>query len=159
MMRLMMIGRAVSPLPPMAPSTHLSPPRALKESANTFTAAASPPDVHQCVTSQSAACAAVNPPKTETAAAASSLVVYVITFLPFHGASVRRHATRRPTSIDRRLVNVYIHPIPSSGDVNSQSPVPGTGVLRSTSPAGTRKGRQRFLIAHPCRFRQGKTKS
>src|SRR5262249_11545538 len=149
MMRLRMIGRAVSPLPPMAPSTHLSPPRALNESANTLTAAASPPDVHQCVTSQSAACAAVNPPKTETAAAASSLVVYVITFLPFDGASMRRYATRRSTSIGRRLVNVYINPIPSLADVNSQSTVPGTGSSRSTSPAGTRKEPSTLLYCTP----------
>ncbi len=41
----------------MAPSTHLLPV-ASKALANSATAAASPPDVHQCVTSRSVACAA-----------------------------------------------------------------------------------------------------
>src|SRR5690606_4264650 len=50
-----MIGRAVEPLPAIAPSTHLSPPSASNFSARTLTAAASPPDVHQCVTSRLAA--------------------------------------------------------------------------------------------------------
>jgi len=73
MIRLMMIGRAVSPLPPMAPSTHLSPPLLVSKAfANYATAAASPPEVHQWVTSQSAARAAVTPPSMAIAAAAVS---------------------------------------------------------------------------------------
>src|SRR6266496_6753285 len=51
-MRLIMIGRAMSPEPAMAPSTHLFPVL-LKALANSATAAASPPEVHQCVTSRS----------------------------------------------------------------------------------------------------------
>ena len=51
-----MIGRAVSPPPAMAPSTQLSPV-ASKALASSATAAASPPEVHQCVTSRSVACA------------------------------------------------------------------------------------------------------
>ena len=53
-MRLIMIGRAVLPPPAMAPSTHLLPV-ASKALANSATAAASPPDVHQWVTSRSVA--------------------------------------------------------------------------------------------------------
>jgi hypothetical protein len=56
-MRLTMIGRAVPPEPAMAPSTHLLPV-ASNALASSATAAASPPDVHQCVTSRSVACAA-----------------------------------------------------------------------------------------------------
>ena len=56
-MRLIMIGRAVEPPPAMAPSTHLLPV-ASKALASSATAAASPPEVHQWVTSRSVACAA-----------------------------------------------------------------------------------------------------
>jgi LacI family transcriptional regulator len=52
-MRLIMIGRAVPPPPAMAPSTHLLPV-ASKALASSATAAASPPEVHQWVTSRSA---------------------------------------------------------------------------------------------------------
>src|SRR5882757_6700742 len=52
MMRLTMTGRAVSPDPGMAPSTQWLPV-ALNALANSATAAASPPDVHQWVTSRS----------------------------------------------------------------------------------------------------------
>src|SRR5689334_3221372 len=47
-----MTGRATSPEPAIAPSTHLLPV-ALNALANSATAAASPPDVHQWVTSSS----------------------------------------------------------------------------------------------------------
>ena len=53
-----MIGRAVSPDPAIAPSIHVLPV-AFQASANLETAAASPPDVHQCVTSSSIAFAVV----------------------------------------------------------------------------------------------------
>ena len=45
-MRLIMIGRAVPPDPAMAPSIHLLPV-ASNALANSATAAASPPEVHQ----------------------------------------------------------------------------------------------------------------
>ena len=51
-MRLIMTGRAVSPDPAIAPSTQWLPV-ALNALANSATAAASPPDVHQWVTSRS----------------------------------------------------------------------------------------------------------
>src|SRR4051812_14952910 len=50
--RLTMTGRAVSPAPAIAPSTQWLPV-ALNALANSATAAASPPDVHQWVTSRS----------------------------------------------------------------------------------------------------------
>jgi hypothetical protein len=53
-MRLTMTGRAVPPPPAMAPSTQLLPV-ASNSRANSATAAASPPDVHQWVTSRSVA--------------------------------------------------------------------------------------------------------
>jgi hypothetical protein len=53
-MREMMMGRAVPPEPAIAPSTHVLPV-AFHASANFATAAASPPDVHQWVTSNSTA--------------------------------------------------------------------------------------------------------
>src|SRR5262245_50291952 len=51
-MRLIMTGRATSPDPGMAPSTQWLPV-ALNALANSATAAASPPEVHQWVTSRS----------------------------------------------------------------------------------------------------------
>src|SRR5215468_8482688 len=51
-MRLIMTGRATSPDPGIAPSFHLFPV-ALNALANSATAAASPPDVHQWMTSSS----------------------------------------------------------------------------------------------------------
>jgi hypothetical protein len=51
-----MMGRAVPPEPAIAPSSHVLPV-AFHASANLDTAAASPPDVHQCVTSSSIALA------------------------------------------------------------------------------------------------------
>ena len=70
-MRLIMIGRAVLPEPAIAPSTHLLPV-ASNALANSATAAASPPDVHQCVTSRSVACAAPSGSATDAASAAAS---------------------------------------------------------------------------------------
>src|SRR3546814_19292416 len=69
-MRLIMIGRAVLPPPAMAPSTHLLPV-ALNALANSATAAASPPEVHQCVTYRSAALAAPRGRTTAHATAAA----------------------------------------------------------------------------------------
>jgi hypothetical protein len=69
-MRLMMIGRAVPPEPAIAPSIHVLPV-AFHASANLPTAAASPPDVHQCVTSSSTADAV---DAAQIAVAASSFV-------------------------------------------------------------------------------------
>src|SRR5689334_10539259 len=57
-MREIMMGRAVSPPPAMAPSIHLLPV-AFQASASLETALASPPEVHQWVTSRSTAWAAV----------------------------------------------------------------------------------------------------
>ena len=57
MMREIMIGRAVPPEPAIAPSTHVLPV-AFQASANLPTAAASPPEVHQWVTSSSTPSAA-----------------------------------------------------------------------------------------------------
>ena len=70
-MRLIMIGRAVSPPPAIAPSTHLLPV-ASNALANSATAAASPPDVHQWVTSRSVAEAA---PENDSATVAASAAV------------------------------------------------------------------------------------
>jgi hypothetical protein len=53
-MREIMMGRATSPPPATAPSTQVSP-EASKASAKRDTAAASPPEVHQCMTSSSTA--------------------------------------------------------------------------------------------------------
>ena len=69
-MRLTMTGRAVLPPPAMAPSIHLLPV-ASNALANSATAAASPPDVHQWVTSRSAAPAgAANGSAADAASAA-----------------------------------------------------------------------------------------
>ena len=55
MIRLMIAGMDVPPPPAIAPSIHVLSVLALNASAILVTAAASPPDVHQCVTSSSAA--------------------------------------------------------------------------------------------------------
>ena len=51
----MMMGLAVAALPAIAPSTQVCSVLAVKLSASTRTAAASPPEVHQWVTSRSVA--------------------------------------------------------------------------------------------------------
>ena len=61
MIRLIMIGLAVPPDPAIAPSTQVLPV-ALNALANSATAAASPPEVHQCVTSRSVADATLTVP-------------------------------------------------------------------------------------------------
>src|SRR6187401_1872132 len=73
-MRLTMIGRAVSPEPAIAPSTHLLPV-ASKALANSATAAASPPEVHQWVTSRSVANAAQGTATDAARAAASERLI------------------------------------------------------------------------------------
>ena len=70
-MRLIMIGRAVPPEPAIAPSTQWLPV-ASKALANSATAAASPPDVHQWVTSRSVAEAM---PEYDSATVAASAAV------------------------------------------------------------------------------------
>jgi len=70
----MMIGRAVPPDPAMAPSIHLSPD-ASNALAISLTAAASPPLVHQWVTSSSVANAAE---PLHSAVAASMVVISFI---------------------------------------------------------------------------------
>jgi hypothetical protein len=71
-----MIGRAVPPDPAIAPSSQVLPV-AFHASANLETAAASPPDVHQCVTSSSTADAA----DAEIIAVAASSFVESFTIL------------------------------------------------------------------------------
>ena len=77
-MRLIMIGRAVLPEPAIAPSTHLLPV-ASKALASSATAAASPPEVHQWVTSRSVACAAPTGSATDAANAAASDLICMYT--------------------------------------------------------------------------------
>ena len=72
-----MTARAFSP-PAMAASTQVCPV-ASKALANSLTAAASPPDVHQCMTSNSVAEAL---DAATIAVAAKSLDVIRIAFLP-----------------------------------------------------------------------------
>src|SRR3569623_1947351 len=78
-MREMMIGRAVSPEPAIAPSPQWLPV-ASKAFANSITAADSPPDVHQCVTSRSVALAAV--PSIRAAARQATTVNFFIVSPP-----------------------------------------------------------------------------
>ncbi len=80
-MRLIMIGRAVLPPPAMAPSIHLLPV-ASNALANSATAAASPPDVHQWVTSRSVACAAAGGERDVAASKAAVVFIKRIVFLP-----------------------------------------------------------------------------
>ena len=71
--RLTMTARAASP-PAIAASTHLWPV-ASNAFANSFTAAASPPDVHQCMTSRSVALAALA--LTMAVAQSSDLIAFM----------------------------------------------------------------------------------
>ena len=71
-MRLTMTGRALSP-PAIAPSIHVWP-LAVNALANSATAAASPPDVHQCITSRSVAFATVALALTKAVAARSCFI-------------------------------------------------------------------------------------
>ncbi len=84
----MMIGRATPPEPAIAPSTQLSPP-ALNASAKTLTAAASPPDVHQCVTSRSTACDEAAPKVSTLKALASAVYRIDLFIIKFFSKSVR----------------------------------------------------------------------
>ena len=89
--RLEMIGRATSPEPAIAPSTHLLPV-ASNALANSATAAASPPDVHQCVTSTSAALTEpIN--AMETVAAKAATIDLYFMWYSSHFFSLRNKAS------------------------------------------------------------------
>ena len=73
-MRLIAAVRALAP-PAMAVSTHV-PPALVNWSANTFTAADSPPEVHQWMTSALLSCANAGPAQARQVTRAAIDAVY-----------------------------------------------------------------------------------
>ena len=87
----------------MAPSTHLLPV-ASKALANSATAAASPPEVHQWVTSRSVACAAPSGSATDAASAAASERYFIANLPVLHRCRkmLREPSRRRQWRISLR---------------------------------------------------------
>jgi hypothetical protein len=96
--RLIMIGRAVEPPPAIAPSTHLLPV-ASKAAASSATAAASPPDVHQCVTSRSVAWTAPTGSATDAAKTAASERIFIGNLPRLCIVAVKCYGTARSIAI------------------------------------------------------------